>query len=315
MPIPLPILDDRSYADLTGEARTLIPALLPEWTDHNPSDPGIVLVELLAWLTEMLLYRVDQVPDAHTERFLALLGAPRPPGASLEAATRAAVLALRERYRAVTPLDHEELVRSAWPAQGGTPVARVRCVPGRDLATADPAVRRAPAPASVSVVVVPPRPAGVPAGLPEPEPDLLADLGAFFEPRRLLGVRLHVVGPRYVPVGISADLVVADDAAPAAVLADARAALAGFLDPLAGGPDGAGWPLGRPVWVSEIYAVLTDVPLVSYVEDVGLAPDDRDRVLTDGSGAPIGVALDVDELVVASTDAIALWSADGRRQA
>src|SRR4051794_39165137 len=315
MPIPLPTLDDRSFDDLTAEARARIPALLPEWTDHNPSDPGIVLVELLAWLTEMLLYRVDQVPDAHTERFLALLGAPREPGASLGAATRAAVLALRERYRAVTPLDHEELVRSAWPAQGGAPVARVRCVAGRDLAAADPSARRAPAPASVSVVVVPPRPADAGDGLPEPGPDLLAGLAAFFEPRRLLGTRLHVVGPRYVPVGIGADLVVADDAAPAAVLAGARAALAGFLDPLTGGPEGAGWPFGRPVWVSEIYAVLGGVPLVSYVEGVALTTGDGGRVLTDGSGAPAGIALDVDELVVASADALATWTADGRRQA
>jgi len=152
-------------------------------------------------------------------------------------------------------------------------------------------------------------------GLPEPGPDLLAGLAAFFEPRRLLGTRLHVVGPRYVPVDVGADLVVADDAAPAAVLADARAALAGFLDPLTGGPDGAGWPFGRPVWVSEVYAVLGAVPLVSYVEGVALTTGDGERVLTDGSGAPVGVALDVDELVVASADALATWTADGRRQA
>ena len=95
MPIPLPSLDDRTFADLTGEARALIPALLPEWTDHNPSDPGIVLVELFAWLTEMLVYQADQVPDAHVEKFLALLGTPRDPGTSLEEATRAAVLGLR----------------------------------------------------------------------------------------------------------------------------------------------------------------------------------------------------------------------------
>ena len=35
MPIPLPNLDDRTYADLTDEARALIPRLLRGWTDHN----------------------------------------------------------------------------------------------------------------------------------------------------------------------------------------------------------------------------------------------------------------------------------------
>jgi hypothetical protein len=331
VPIPLPSLDDRTFADLTGEARALIPALLPEWTDHNPSDPGIVLVELLAWLTEMLVYQADQVPDAHVEKFLALLGAPRDPDVGLEQATRAAVLGLRERYRAVTPADHEELVRTAWPAAGGAPVARVRCVPRRDLAATDAAVRAAAAPASVSVVVVPPRPdpaagaddtgsagtgsAGTGAGrvLPTPDPALLTGLAAFFEPRRLLTTRLHVVGPRYRAVRISADIVGRDDAAPEPVLAAARAALADFLDPLDGGPEGTGWPFGRPVWTSEVIAVLAGLPLVAYVEDATVTTDDPARVLLDGAGRPTGVALDPDELVAADTAGVAVWGSDGKQ--
>jgi hypothetical protein len=310
MPIPLPRLDDRSFADLTGEARALIPALLPEWTDHNPSDPGIALVELFAWLTDMLLYQVDQVPDSHVEKFLALLGTPRAPEATLQAATRAAVLGLRERYRAVTPDDHEDLIRTAWPASGGTAVARVRCVPGRDLTAADPVDRAADAPATVSVLVVPTRGADP---LPRPDAALLADLAAFLEPRRLITTRLHVVGPRYVPVRLGADLVVHDDAPPDAAVADARAALTAFLDPLTGGPEGEGWPFGRPVWVSEVYAVLAAVPLVAYVEGVTVQSDDPARVLTDERGRTTGVALEVDELVDVTADGLVAWGTDGVR--
>jgi hypothetical protein len=326
MPIPLPSLDDRTFADLTGEARALIPVLLPEWTDHNPSDPGIVLVELFAWLTEMLIYQADQVPDAHVEKFLALLGAPRHPGVSLEDATRAAVLTQRERYRAVTPDDYEELVRTAWPAEGGASVARVRCVPRRDLAAADAVARAAPAPAAVSVVVLPLRaapegtdPAPTDAELavldprPTPTAALLAELAAFFAPRRLLTTRLRVVGPRYVPVRIAADIVAREDAVPDSVLAATRAALTAFFDPLRGGPDGAGWPFGRPVWTTEVYAVLAAVPLVAWVEQVTLTPDAPARVLTDDAGAPTGVALDVDELPAAAPDGLACWDADGKR--
>lgn len=312
MPIPLPTLDDRGFDDLVGEARSLLPALLPDWTDHNPSDPGIALVELLAWLTEMLIFQVDQVPDAHTDRFLALLGRPREPGVALPAAIRAAVLALREPYRAVTPLDHEELVRSAWPAEGGSPVARVHCVPGRDLAATDPATRAAPAPAVVSVLVLPPRSADEPPVPPVPDPALLTDLAAFFEPRRLLGTRLRVAGPRYLPVGIGADLVLAEDADPTSVLTAARAALDGLLDPLTGGPDGTGWPFGRPVWASEVCAVLDGVALVAHVENLTLTCDRPGRLRVDETGAPTGVALEVDELVLATTGGLAGWTADGR---
>jgi phage tail sheath protein FI len=36
----------------------------PSWTDHNEHDPGITMLELLAWLSEMLAYRMGQIPDA-----------------------------------------------------------------------------------------------------------------------------------------------------------------------------------------------------------------------------------------------------------
>ena len=41
------------------EAIRLIPQYCPEWTNFNPSDPGITLIELFAWMTEMMLYRLS----------------------------------------------------------------------------------------------------------------------------------------------------------------------------------------------------------------------------------------------------------------
>src|SRR5262245_2451529 len=112
MPIPLPNLDDRTFDQLTTEARALIPSLAPDWTNQNVSDPGIALVELLAWLTEMLIFRVNQIPAANTEKFLTLLngrGWSRPEGASWDAATRDTMRTLRQRYRAVVAEDYETL--------------------------------------------------------------------------------------------------------------------------------------------------------------------------------------------------------------
>jgi hypothetical protein len=73
MPLQLPNLDDRRYADLVEEARSLIPTHAPEWTNHNPSDPGITLIELFAYLTEMLIYRLNRVTDENKKKFLKLL--------------------------------------------------------------------------------------------------------------------------------------------------------------------------------------------------------------------------------------------------
>jgi predicted phage baseplate assembly protein len=74
MPIQLPNLDDRRFDDLFAEMRALIPRYAHEWTDHNASDPGIMLLELFAWLTEALIYRINRIPSASEVRFLELFG-------------------------------------------------------------------------------------------------------------------------------------------------------------------------------------------------------------------------------------------------
>jgi predicted phage baseplate assembly protein len=81
MPIPLPNLDDRRWADLVEEGQALIPLYAREiWTDHNAHDPGITLMELFAWIAEMDIYQINRVPDRHKRKFLALVGiTPEPP--------------------------------------------------------------------------------------------------------------------------------------------------------------------------------------------------------------------------------------------
>jgi hypothetical protein len=83
MPLPLPDLDTRRWVDLVDEARALIPRYAPGWTDHNLHDPGITLIELLGWLVELDVYRLNRVPEAHKRKFLALAGfSPTPPRAA-----------------------------------------------------------------------------------------------------------------------------------------------------------------------------------------------------------------------------------------
>jgi hypothetical protein len=74
MPLQAPNLDDRQFADIVAQAKTLIPRYAPEWTNFNDSDPGITLVQLFAWMTDILIYRLNQVPDLNYVKFLQLLG-------------------------------------------------------------------------------------------------------------------------------------------------------------------------------------------------------------------------------------------------
>jgi predicted phage baseplate assembly protein len=70
-----PNLDDlRFQKDLVDEARRRIIRYCPEWTDYNLSDPGITLVELFAFMTEMLVYRLNRVPEKNYLKFLEMVG-------------------------------------------------------------------------------------------------------------------------------------------------------------------------------------------------------------------------------------------------
>jgi predicted phage baseplate assembly protein len=72
--LPKSDLDDRVYKDLVDECILRIPRYCPEWTNYNPSDPGVTLIELFSWLTEQMLVRFNQVPRRNYVAFLELLG-------------------------------------------------------------------------------------------------------------------------------------------------------------------------------------------------------------------------------------------------
>lgn len=69
-----PILDNRTFEQLRQELVGRIPFYTPEWTNFNPSDPGIALLDLFAYLGESLIYRFNQIPDTTKVAFLRMLG-------------------------------------------------------------------------------------------------------------------------------------------------------------------------------------------------------------------------------------------------
>jgi hypothetical protein len=74
MPIVSPNLDDLTYDRIVTELTNRIPVYCPEWTDYNDSDPGITLIQLFAYLTEMVGYRLNQVPQKSQASLMQLLG-------------------------------------------------------------------------------------------------------------------------------------------------------------------------------------------------------------------------------------------------
>jgi predicted phage baseplate assembly protein len=171
-----------------------------------------------------------------------------------EARDRAPVL-LRTRDRAVTTEDYEHLAREAAPE-----VARVRCSPTDD----DGAVR---------VLVVPavadddPQLGSLRFEQLVPDLAVLDRIAAHLDDRRCLGARVVVEPPVYQGITVVARLRARPRASADRVRDAALAALYRYFHALRGGPDGKGWPFGRPVHVGEVYGVLQRVDGVEFVED------------------------------------------------
>jgi hypothetical protein len=70
MAFELPDLDRKSYQELAADLVRRIPQYTRQWTDYNDSDPGITLLQLLAWLDESLLYQANAIPVQTDENYL-----------------------------------------------------------------------------------------------------------------------------------------------------------------------------------------------------------------------------------------------------
>ena len=166
-------------------------------------------------------------------------------------------LALQRPSRAVTLDDCETLALE-------TPGTRVmRAAAFGNLHPAFPCYR---APGFITLIVVP----ALPAGRPTPSAGLLRAVSAYVGRRRIIGTWIEVVGPSYVEIGVQAKVAMVRGQSRSAVGTAITEALQRFLDPLVGGPDGSGWPLGRDVYVSEILTTIARVPGVQHVTSVAL---------------------------------------------
>src|SRR5512145_2390406 len=83
MALPSINLDDRDFNDLVAEAKMLIQKSCPQWSDLSPGDPGLMLLELFAHLTDIMIYRINRLPQKAFVEFLRLLGVQiQPPSAA-----------------------------------------------------------------------------------------------------------------------------------------------------------------------------------------------------------------------------------------
>jgi predicted phage baseplate assembly protein len=167
--------------------------------------------------------------------------------------------ALRHGNRAVALEDYADLARSA-----STEVARVKVVPLRDL-RADPLGADRVA-GKTSVIVVP----ASRDVKPTPSVALLSAVEDHLRAHMTPTAAVAAVGPLYVRVDVVVDVALRSIERAGEVEDAVRGALSGFLHPLSGGRDGAGWDFGREPVLSDLYAVISTVPGVDHVRGLGI---------------------------------------------
>ena len=186
---------------------------------------------------------------------------------------------VRHRGRALAPSDYEALAIEASPS-----VKLARAIAGRSPAGVVLA-------GWVTLIVIP-RSIDV---QPYPSFGLREQIRKYVEARAPADLaslhRIHVTGPTYLPIGVTASITPSDPSQAGAVEQGVRDALERFLNPVTGGRDGAGWDLGRDVFISDIAAELERAAGVDFIESLELVID----------GVPQGTSVRVadDEIVAA----------------
>jgi len=251
------------YEELLTEAKSLIPIYAPEWTNHNPSDPGITLVELFAWLCEMIIYRIDQVPEENYLRFINLLGIQLKDGEELSSGIRRGVEQLSECTRAVTSQDYELLAQKALLEKPGIKetypdlTIRTICYSNRDLENIKAAESEKFG--HISIILITKTQDQM--NFMKEHNDVKQYVKQYLSERKLVTNRVHVVDPDYQEVRIYMQIAAKDEKVSGTV----RDVIEKYLDPISGGTDKKGWTLGRNLYSSDLYYLVEGITGVDHV--------------------------------------------------
>lgn len=177
---------------------------------------------------------------------------------------------VRHGGRAVTFEDYEDLAMQATPE-----VARAKSVPLlnlKDHPYAPNLPNQAPkAPGEVSIIIVP-RSKDI---KPLPSLKLLKRVQEHLETYAIATAKIRVVGPLYVKVNVTADIIPISIEEASIIEQAVNLALTRFLHPLTGGFDGKGWAFGRHPYKSDFYALLEAVPGVDHVRSLNVDEEEE----------------------------------------
>lgn len=180
-------------------------------------------------------------------------------------------------YTAVTASDHEYIALNT----PGLRVAKAMAVPNYRPFCSQKAKSRSTEPTkseyskgSVTVVVIPYTPLEILKVPPAPSAGFIQTVCRHLDKHRLLGTEIHVISPFYVKVTVNATIVPLEGyLEDNLVLRDVISALNSYFHPIKGGSDGQGWPIGRDVYLSELYELMETIEGVKCIIRLSVSGD------------------------------------------
>ncbi|MGB9939415.1 hypothetical protein [Methanosarcina sp.] len=289
MSIPQPDLYIKKYKDISDELLESIPKYTEKWTNHNPSDPGIVILEMLAWITDTTLYRIDRTPEEMYVSFLRLVAG----SAGLEDVKNLLetnpdchykkILTLLKKVESGEKISIEEIKSTVFTFLG----SRFRAVTEEDFqmlaieATDESPhkVKRAIVSAKgkkVEIIVVPDNwhellKAENHAGYE----GLIKIVSDYLDPRRLIGTAIDIKRPAFTEVKIYMKIDISSKLNNDKVTKKIKEKICNFLDPIVGGDQGNGWPYGRSLTIYEIAQVIENTEGVEKIYTVNFDGNDK----------------------------------------
>jgi predicted phage baseplate assembly protein len=175
---------------------------------------------------------------------------------TIDEAKRRGTYAIKNRDRAITAEDYEQLALAA-----SRRVARAKCVQASD--------------GSISLLLVPKAEREDGESKAVPSRDLIDRVAAYLDKRRLITARVNVGKPKQVPVSLELTISLKPGATADRVKSDVKDKVKKLLHPLHGGPKGEGWPFGRAVGKADVYPVVEGVEGVDRITDLVIIDEGR----------------------------------------
>ena len=175
---------------------------------------------------------------------------------TIDEAKRRGTYAIKNRDRAITAEDYEQLALAA-----SRRVARAKCVQASD--------------GSISLLLVPKAEREDGDARAVPSRDLIDRVASYIDKRRLITARVNVGKPKLVPVSLELTISLKAGATADRVKADVKDKVKHLLNPLKGGPRADGWPFGRAVGKADLYPVVEGVEGVDRITDLVIIDEGR----------------------------------------